>query len=111
MKKLNYRDFNTECGRRIYLTRTERQYSREHLAHLAGISSKFLYEIEMGKKGCSAYVICCLADALDVAVAYLLDVPLENSDNIEELCRHFHGSQKEALTLILQLMYEMIQTY
>ncbi|MCC8030084.1 MAG: helix-turn-helix domain-containing protein [Lachnospiraceae bacterium] len=108
MKIEDYRDFNVECGRKICRIRTERQYSREYLAQLAGISSKFLYEIEIGKKGCSSYVICRLAEALDVSVDCLLDDSAGDSDNIEDLCRHFHGSQKESLTLIIQLMYEML---
>lgn len=109
MKKLNYRDFNTACGKKVLLVRTKRQYSREYLAQTAGISSKFLYEIEMGKKGCSSYVICRLADALDVGVDYLLDSTSEVGDNIKELCSHFHGSQKESLIQLIQLMYQLIQ--
>ncbi|MCD7866107.1 MAG: helix-turn-helix domain-containing protein [Clostridiales bacterium] len=111
MKKLNYRDFNTACGRNIFLTRTKHRYSREYLARMAGISPKFLYEIEMGRKGCSSYVICRLADALGVGVDYLLDSTPEDRDNLENLCSSFHGAQRESLILIIRLMYDMIQPY
>ena len=109
MKKRDYIEFRTECGKRILQARTRRKYSRGELAVLAGISPKFLYEIEMGKKGCSSYVVSCLAEALDVSVDYLLDMGTDDFEDIEELCRHFHGSQKDSLNLIIRQMYEMIQ--
>ncbi|MCD7982041.1 MAG: helix-turn-helix domain-containing protein [Clostridiales bacterium] len=110
MKKKNHIEFRTECGKRILQMRTRREYSRGELAVLAGISSKFLYEIEMGKKGCSSYVMFCLADALGVSVDYLLDTGTEDFEVTEDLCRHFHGSQKDSLDLIIRQMYEMIQS-
>lgn len=45
---------NVTAGRRIMQLRTDRSYTREQLAYLANISEKFLYEIEMDKKGFSA---------------------------------------------------------
>lgn len=109
MKKKDYTAFRTECGKRIFQVRTRREYSRGELAVLAGISPKFLYEIERGKKGCSSYVMFCLADALSVSVDYLLDMGTEDFEDAEKLCRHFHGTQKDSLDLILRQLYEMIQ--
>ena len=43
-----------EAGKRIRTIRKERGYSRNQLAEKAGISSKFLYEIEQGRKKFSA---------------------------------------------------------
>ena len=37
-----------EVGNRIRLLRERKRYTRENLAEKAGISSKFLYEIEIG---------------------------------------------------------------
>ncbi len=109
MKRMDCNEFREKCGKRILQVRIMRGYSREELSVLADISPKFLYEIEMGKKGCSSYVLSCLADALDVSVDYLLDTGADDFKDIEDLCRHFHGAQKESLAAIIRQMYEMMQ--
>lgn len=43
-------DFNIKVGERIEKLRKQKGLSREELAEMVGISSKFLYEIEKGKK-------------------------------------------------------------
>ncbi len=45
---------NIEVGARIRELREIQNYTREGLAEKVDISAKFLYEIEMGKKGFSA---------------------------------------------------------
>ena len=65
-------DFNKEVGLRIAMLREKFGLSREVLSGLAGISSKFLYEIECGKKGMSAYTLCNIANALNVSTDYIL---------------------------------------
>ncbi len=47
-----YKEFNLQMGKEIKDLRIELYYTRETLAELSGISSKFLYELETGKKGC-----------------------------------------------------------
>ncbi|MCD8333499.1 MAG: helix-turn-helix domain-containing protein [Clostridiales bacterium] len=59
-------------GERIFMVRSLRGYSREHLAEIADISPKFLYEIELGKKGFSTYTLAKLCRALEVNSDYLL---------------------------------------
>ncbi|MCD8232204.1 MAG: helix-turn-helix domain-containing protein [Clostridiales bacterium] len=63
---------NKEIGERIAKVRTIRKYSREYLAEAAGISTKFLYEIEVGKKECSASILLHICDALEVDYGYIL---------------------------------------
>ncbi|MCL2717189.1 MAG: helix-turn-helix domain-containing protein [Lachnospiraceae bacterium] len=70
-------DFKATIGRRIYLMRCELNYSRESLALKAGITSKFLYEIESGNKGMSAKTLCMLANALNTSLDSLTDGLLE----------------------------------
>ncbi len=72
--------FNIKIGKRIMTMRLHRHYTREYLAEIADISPKFLYEIEVGKKGCSSYVLYMLARALDVSVASLLQDEDENKN-------------------------------
>ncbi len=106
----DYRDFNEAIGKKIFETRIRRQYSRECLAELTGISSKFLYDIEKGNKGCATYVIYRIAAALDVSADYLMDVEEDVGEQMEDLCSHFHGSQKQSLATIIQLVYEMMRS-
>ena len=43
-----------EIGERIAYLRVVNHYTREALAEMVGITPKFLYDIETGKKGFSA---------------------------------------------------------
>lgn len=61
-----------EIGKRIMGLRKLNHYTREELAEKAGVSSKFLYEIEMGRKSFSANVLCRLADSLSVSCDYIM---------------------------------------
>lgn len=59
-------------GERIHHMRLMRGYTREFLAEKAEISSKFLYEIETGRKGFSVLVLYNLCQALQVDSDYIL---------------------------------------
>lgn len=59
-------------GERIFQLRSMRGYSRERLAEIAEISTKFLYEIEMGKTGFSVWILTKLCKALDVDCSCIL---------------------------------------
>lgn len=61
-----------EIGGRIKALREKRKMSREQLASKAGITSKFLYEVENGKKGLSAKTLCKIAAALSCSCDYIL---------------------------------------
>ncbi|MCD8364843.1 MAG: helix-turn-helix domain-containing protein [Clostridiales bacterium] len=110
MSGREYEEFNLRCGKRVLEVRTRRQYTRECLSELAGISPKCLYDIEMGRKGCSTFVMYSLANALEISVDYLLDIDEDDGTKIEELCRKFHGDQKDSLAAILRIMRHMMQS-
>ena len=59
-------------GERIQRLREEHNYTREALAEKADISSKFLYEIEKGKKGFSINTLCKISKALAVSCDYIV---------------------------------------
>lgn len=61
-----------EAGKRIRKLREIRGMSREEFAERIGISSKFLYEIETGKKGFSAQTLSLVAESLDTSCDYIL---------------------------------------
>lgn len=62
----------TPIGQRIKELREAKKYTRACFAEKVGISIKFLYEIETGKKGFSADVLCKIADALSVSCDFIM---------------------------------------
>lgn len=81
---------NNTVGERIKQIRVSKKMTREELAETADISSSFLYEIETGKKGLSAYTLDSLARALGLTADYILhgdmrDAELESAVSTEEL--------------------------
>ena len=65
-------DFNAEIGKRIKCQRLKQGITRDELAHKAGISGKFLYEIETGKKGMSAETLYTVANVLNVSADWVM---------------------------------------
>ena len=61
-----------DIGLRIRTLREANGYTRDALAAKIDISTKFLYEIEMGKKGFSAETLCKLAKTLSISCDYIL---------------------------------------
>lgn len=61
-----------EVGARIMHLRTKKNYSREYVSERAGITSKFLYEVEIKGKSFSTRTLLGLATALDVSADYIL---------------------------------------
>ena len=68
------KQFNIDLGDRIKQKRLERKWTRDYLAHQAGICDKFLYEIEVGNKGMSAETLHKISQALEVSADWLLRV-------------------------------------
>lgn len=63
---------NIIVGERIKELRLKRKMTREELAEVADLSVSFIYEIETGKKGFSAYTLGNLSRALAVEADYIL---------------------------------------
>ena len=59
-------------GENLLRFRTERGYTQERLAELAGISTSFYANLERGKKGVSIFVLRDLADLLGVSTDSIL---------------------------------------
>ena len=67
------KDFNVDIGSRIKQKRLEQKLTRDKQADMIGISNKFLYDIELGRKGMSAETLWKVAQALGVSADWLLD--------------------------------------
>lgn len=63
---------DTQVGARIRELREAKHFTREAFAREIGISSKFLYEIETGRKNFSAETLCKIAQGLSVSCDYIM---------------------------------------
>ena len=71
-------------GQNLMRFRTERGYTQEKLAEIAGISTSFYANLERGKKGASIFVLRSLSDILGVSVDSLL-YPAHNSTRLHNI--------------------------
>lgn len=102
-------DLYSAAGRRIRTLRELHHYSREQFSELIEISPKFLYEIETGKKGFSAYTLYKISDVLSVTSDYILTGKTESIgfDKATYLFTRFEPEQKGNVEKLLELVYEM----
>jgi transcriptional regulator with XRE-family HTH domain len=64
--------FNLIVGTRIRELREQNGLSREKMSEIADINDKYLYEIEVGKKGLSAEKMFNISRSLGVTMDYLV---------------------------------------
>lgn len=97
------------AGERIMQLRTDRRYTREQLAYLADISEKFLYEIEMDKKGFSAVTLMRLSKALEVSMDYIMlgKESRKYEDRIVATIEQFKPNTLEMVDRLLKAAYEI----
>ena len=99
-----------EMGKRLEKVRESRGMTREEVAERAGISTKFLYEVERGKKGISAQTVVRLAKTLSVSCDYLLigeETMVVQSFGNDNNKKQFNRRQKELVEEIVRLIYEI----
>ena len=61
-----------ELGERILKLRKANNLTRDQLANKAGLSAKFLYEVEKGKKGLSVESLIKIAEVLSCSCDEIL---------------------------------------
>ncbi len=99
-----------EIGSRIKALREARGYTREELAERAEISSKFLYEVEKGRKGLSADTLLKISRTLSCSCDYILtgETFIKNDDEqVTQLLQRFNDKDREYAVKVLTLMQEM----
>lgn len=100
-----------EVGERILRCRQSRKMTREMLASAAGISTKFLYEIENGLTGFTIGVLERLACALDVDSDYILHGRLTRHTYDRDLIKAvsaFDEDSMPALVRVLSILAEFM---
>ncbi|MBR4982830.1 MAG: helix-turn-helix transcriptional regulator [Lachnospiraceae bacterium] len=105
--------FKREIGKRIRQIREEKEMTRDQLAANAEITSKFLYELENGKKGLSATTLLKVANALSCSCDYILlgvksgDGSYGSEPFVTQLLKGFNEKQCKIISEILQLLLEL----
>ena len=101
---------HSEIGNRIKGLRELQNYTREELAEKAEISSKFLYEVEKGRKGLSADTLLKISQTLSCSCDYLLTgktFAQTNDEQVVRLLQNFSDKDREYVVKLLTLMQEM----
>ena len=96
-------------GQRIRKLREANSYTRDAFAEKVDISSKFLYEIETGKKGFTVEILSKISKALCVSNDYILG-GRENGkvpEKVVDILECFTPEQMEHVQDILKLIQEM----
>lgn len=97
------------AGERIRAIRKKKGYSRDMMSADIGISGKFLYEIEKGKKGFSSDVLLRIANYLEVGCDYIMTGKIINAecstDIIDEM-PNLDEKQKSKLARIIRMSKE-----
>lgn len=105
--------FNQVIGKRIRQLREEKNMTREEFAAKAEISSKFLYEIENGKKGLSANSLLKIAKALSCSCDYILSGAYREDEHSTEeqmyidLLKGFTDRQRKVINEVLKMILEI----
>ena len=105
--------FKREIGKRIRQIREEKEMTREQLATSADITTKFLYEVENGKKGLSAVTLLKIANALSYSCDYILLGIKNGGGNYRneifdtQLLKGFNEKQCKIISEIIQLLLEL----
>lgn len=97
-------------GKRIRELREMMNYTREEFAEKVGISEKFLYEIEVGRKGFSADTLCRISQALSVSCDYIMlgeDKKHRNLESIVCVLEKAEPRQLSKMQEILKILYDM----
>ena len=102
----------TEIGERIRELREIQNFTREGFSEKVGISAKFLYEIEAGKKGFSADTLCRIASALSVSCDYIMygeEKEHRSKEKIICVLEMLEPRQVSKMQDILKILYSMLE--
>ncbi len=84
MSKRANRHVRHFLSRRLRALRRQRDLSQRQLGHQAGLSAKFIGEVERGEKSISVDSLYRVAIALEVPLRHLTDVPTPKATPSEE---------------------------
>jgi transcriptional regulator with XRE-family HTH domain len=97
------KEINVEIGGRIRRQREALHMSREQLAEAADISTPFLADVELGRKGVSPLTIRKMCNALHVSADYLIRNK-ELSSDFPEIIELLSSLEPRYLPLVEELL-------
>lgn len=95
------------AGQRIKQLRELKGYTREILAEKAEISSKYLYEIELGKRKFSAAILSRIAKSLSVSCDYIMfgfDVTMSWEDKAGILMESIDPKELKLISEVIECL-------
>ena len=103
------RAFYERIGAKFQSERERQKITREHMAEQINISSKFLYEIESGRKGFSCEIFRNMCKYLHVNADYILeeDDVASSQMRIETMTRDFSIEEMNYLVKMIEGIREM----
>ena len=99
-----------DVGIRIKELRESKKFTREELAEKADISSKFLYEVEKGRKGLSADTLLKISRTLSCSCDYILTgktYEKEQMDQAAKMLSGFEEKDRQQVVKLLELFQEI----
>ena len=104
-------EFAQKLGRRIRELRKKTGYSQDQAAELAGISGKYLGEIERGEVNATVLVVAKLADALAINLPELLSFGHTRSREalLEEIDALLSGADDDTIIAAYKFLYSILK--
>lgn len=96
-----------DIGARISFFRTQKNYTVNKLANMAGISQSYLRDVELGKKNPTVEILSFVCDALDISLSDFFDDDTAKritSDPLLNTIYRLNSEQREALNLFLNTL-------
>lgn len=95
-----------DIGKRITHFRTQKDYSTNKLAYLAGISQSYLRDVELGNKNPTVAFLTLICDALDISLAtfFAEETDSKNADPLLDKINQLTPEQKKALLAFLNTL-------
>ena len=96
-----------DIGARISFFRTQKNYTVNKLANMAGISQSYLRDVELGKKNPTVEILSFVCDALDISLSDFFDDDTAKritSDPLLNTIYRLNSEQREALNLFLKTL-------
>ena len=96
-----------DIGKRITYFRTEKHYSVNKLANLAGISQSYLRDIELGNKNPTVELLSWICEALELSLKDFFDETYSENISNNPLWAKIYSltpAQKKALLAFLDAM-------
>lgn len=100
--------FYVDAGKRIAKIRFAKKLTREQVAKKAGISVKFLYEIENGRKGFNAAILYGISEALDVSCDFICGKEFDKEHNEEYLNDIISMFSKEDIPKVVTILNDFV---